>query len=127
MIGGSCGLAARGVRLGPTNCRPFVTIVETFEDLPLHDAALLGLRGVWTASEVVMDLVPAQVGEWWGQRIRLVWSGLERLHVPHELPWGRSDAVNAHGREGQRFWFEMQSGDLLEVWASRLRIDRLAK
>ena len=100
--------------------------MDAFAELPLHDATLQALQVTWATSEVVADLVPMQSGEWSGQRVRLTWSGCNRLSAPHESPWGSSDAVNTHGRDGRRFWLEMQSGDVVEVWASDVRIDRLA-
>ena len=100
--------------------------VEPFAELPLHDATLQTLQVAWSASEVVAELIPVQAGRWAGQRMRLTWSECTRLSAPHESPWGSSDAVNAHGHEGRRFWLELQSGDLVEVWASEVRVDRLA-
>ncbi len=88
-----------------------------FEDLQLHDATLLAVSIAWPTQETHAEVMPAQPNTAVPRSLLLRWAGCSRVVFPQEAPWGRSVSINRHGRDGRRYWIEMQSGDLIEIWA----------
>lgn len=91
--------------------------MTTFQDLELHDATLLSVSVSWATREAEVVLKPCTLTTGESSISKLRWTGCSLVVIPHEAPWGRSLSISSHGCEGRRFWIEMQSGDLIELWA----------
>jgi hypothetical protein len=97
--------------------------MNAFTGLPLHDATLLGIAVSWAAREATADIRWSQRPDGGEHVVRLRWTGCSRVVVPHEAPWGTSQSIQSHGWDGERFWLEMQSGDVIEIRAEGFSVE----
>jgi hypothetical protein len=96
----------------------------SFPALRLHDATLVSVSVAWASRGVQAEVLLCQLAGEEGERVlRLRWTGCSRVAIPHEQPWGPSKSINSHGCEGRRFWIEMQSGDVIELWADGFSVE----
>jgi hypothetical protein len=89
-----------------------------FDRLPLHDAVFYELRIDWEARRCELFVAAFVVN---GDRARphvLAFTGVTRVVIPSEAPWGPSVFVNdlRLGEDGA-FLIEVQSGDIIEIRA----------
>jgi hypothetical protein len=98
--------------------------MKRFSDLPLHDTALESFTVLWGLEQVVARVsVFGPSGE--GVPYELCWESVTKVSIPHHAPWGDSFFVTGHGQEDQRFWIELRSGDVLEIWAQDVVVRRI--
>jgi hypothetical protein len=89
----------------------------------LHDATLVAVVVDWPAGTAAVEV--EVVG---GRKHTLHASGLRRLTIPREQPWGPSVSINRADltarseAAGALFQIEMQSGDQIEIDADSFEI-----
>jgi hypothetical protein len=99
--------------------------MDTFAALDLHDALLKNVAMDWTGGNVIIDALVFRPGrDRAAEPCTLIWSGVRRLIVNRELPWGPSNFINSAKFEApSTYEIEMQSGDhiVIEATAFALR------
>ena len=85
----------------------------TFEALPLHDGVLRSIAVDWENARCTLAVRVALQGDQ-----SLVFTGLRRVTIPRDQPWGPSTCINSvRERSQSEFEIEMQSGDVLCILA----------
>jgi len=97
----------------------------SFDALPLHDALLDSIQLDWEAKTCTMTLSVFLTRGVRASPHRLHFTGVTRLSVPHEEPWGASVFVNTATHRDGTYRIEIQSGDTIEITAGQFALDAL--
>jgi hypothetical protein len=90
------------------------------DGLPLHDAVLEAIDMSWEKAQCTLRLSVFLKRTENAKPCKLQFFGVTHLHVPRTEPWGPSLFVNGAKCEGGTVKIEMQSGDTIEIAASRM-------
>jgi hypothetical protein len=92
------------------------------EDFGLHDATLVAVHLVWADGTCIMTVRHSQLSD-----CTLTFTGVSNLALPHTHPWGPSQSINsASQRNKGQYEIEMQSGDLIKIDASNVKLTSIA-
>lgn len=89
----------------------------------LHDWTLIGVKFEWATAHASLEFEDAA-----GTRRILTAEHVRQLQIPREDEWGPSVSVNeateepGPNGEGRILRIEMQSGDVIRVWAAKVVI-----
>ncbi len=97
--------------------------MSNFENLPLHDAVVENIDIKWGSSFVGINLYAFVNKAERALPFILKFIGVTEIQVPHNSPWGESVYVNRVGVENERFYIEMQSGDMLAIKANDFKFE----
>jgi len=89
----------------------------------LHDATLLSVYLDWPKGQCEFRFAG---GPSFPEEFSLVWDEVHALNVPRGNAWGESVSVLGAKQVGNRFEFEMQSGDVIAVEAPNYSLKRTA-
>jgi hypothetical protein len=95
------------------------------QELIPHDAYLKSIVIEWRVGAARLELGYDETA------IVIRASGLQGLHLPRKEPWGPSDWINSvqgpvnEPQGAQRLMIEMQSGDVIEVVAREISVERM--
>ena len=93
----------------------------TLEPAALHDAILGDLNVSWPLGMASLAFSPVTAAP-----VVLRATGLQRLALTRELPWGPSQLVNTvsagKDRDCQMWSIELQSGDTIEIKAATIEL-----
>jgi hypothetical protein len=92
---------------------------DSFEALPLHDAVLRLVEINWEKKRCVLHVSTLNPTSGTAAPYTLVFEGVTLLSIPHNEPWGPSSCINSASSVVDGFKIEMQSGDIIEVKATR--------
>jgi hypothetical protein len=87
----------------------------------MHDWTLVDIHFEWPTARVILEFEDAGA-----KKRSLVADNVRMLEVPRENEWGPSVSVNEASEQpgpndvGRMLCIEMQSGDLIRVWAENV-------
>lgn len=92
------------------------------EDFDLHDATLVTVHLVWADGTCIMTIRHSQSPD-----CTLAFTGVSNLTLPRTQPWGPSQSINsASQRNKGQYEIEMQSGDLIKIDASDVKLTSIS-
>lgn len=92
------------------------------EDFGLHDATLVAVHLVWADGTCIMTVRQSLLSD-----CTLTFTGVSNLILPRTQPWGPSQSINsASQRNKGQYEIEMQSGDLIKIDASNVKLTSIA-
>ena len=98
-------------------------MLENFEELPLHDAALGRIILEWAARTLRIELAVFYKRDAGAVPSTLTFTGVQHVSIPHRDPWGPSVFVNTKTfTPPDLYTIEVQSGDLIEVHADGFKL-----
>jgi hypothetical protein len=95
------------------------------DGLPLHDAVLEAIEMSWQKAQCTLRMSVFLKRTENAKPCELQFSEVTQLHVPRIEPWGTSVFVNDAKFEDGTVKIEMQSGDTIEIVASRMEFGAL--
>ncbi len=98
-----------------------------FGEWPLHDAVLHELSFNWKERRCVVTLEAFVRGlDQDAELYHIRFDDVSDLRIPIQEPWGKQaeSYVNTQRQEGDRFVFELHSGDEIEVRAGKASLSR---
>jgi hypothetical protein len=88
------------------------------ENLDLHDATLVSVQVMWADGTCIVTVDHGRLSV-----CILTFSGVSSVTVPRAQPWGRSRSINSAGQQNLgHYEIEMQSGDIIEIFASEVKL-----
>lgn len=94
------------------------------DTLDLHDGVLLDLNFNWAKRDLRCTVRAVSSHK---KQVIIYFSDVKRMNIPLDHPWGKSSSINdlkkVSSEEGAVFNLEMQSGDVIEIVASDIRIE----
>jgi hypothetical protein len=95
------------------------------DGLPLHDAVLEAIEMSWKKAQCTLRMSVFLKRTENAKPCKLRFFEVTQLHVPRIEPWGSSVFVNGATFEDGAVKLEMQSGDTIEIAASRMEFGAL--
>jgi len=99
--------------------------MKDFADLPLHDAVLRNIEVEWEAKQCRLVITMARKASASTDLCTIEFEGVSRLSIPHDEPWGPSSSINTLSATPSAYQVEMQSGDIIEIQASKFSFKQL--
>ena len=93
----------------------------------MHDWTLIDIQALWSDGTAVINLRSSS-----GEHVIVV-SGLTKLNMTSEYPWGKSVSINCFGEcdiseeKSHKLSIEMQSGDIILIEAESIKLPNLGK
>lgn len=93
------------------------------DGIDLHDATLIAVRFNWEDGTCVAHLAHGTLGS-----CVLTFSAVSHLTLPRKQSWGPSISINSLSVPGSgQYEIEMQSGDLIKIEATGVKLIRTSK